>query len=248
MEQARMSGDVVWGLDDEAATLQCGPLTARVHLNELSAGLSDLAWRGRSCTAFEVLRPRVAPDTQLVESYVRGADLVANFTQSVTCAVAPHYYWRARNIASFEAAGIEMVVSVQTDLLESQPGSVVRSLAQGVRLFHAARLEPRAFAEHGANQPLSSESATNLVVFRHDQLGISYAELVHPSDLESFQLAFRQDGRSGTISVLFQKPQLEKGVIRRARICGWFLPAENDLAVAVELARQFIDEPLPLTA
>jgi hypothetical protein len=109
-------------------------------------------------------------------------------------------------------------------------------------------LEARAFAECNANQWLNAaDSPTNLVVLRHDLLGISYAEIVHPSDLDSLQLVLRQDGRAGAKSVLFQKPQLEKGVIRRARICGWFLPAENDLAVAVELARQFIEEPFPLT-
>jgi hypothetical protein len=41
--------------------------------------------------------------------------------------------------------------------------------------------------------------------------------------------------------------RLEKGVIRLARICGWFMPAENDLATAVELAKRFVAEPPPLT-
>jgi hypothetical protein len=41
---------------------------------------------------------------------------------------------------------------------------------------------------------------------------------------------------------------LEKGVIRRGRICGWFMSVENDLETAVQLAREFVNEPPPLTA
>jgi hypothetical protein len=39
----------------------------------------------------------------------------------------------------------------------------------------------------------------------------------------------------------------KKGVIRRARIAGWFLPLANDLAAAAALAQAFVGEPLPLT-
>jgi len=212
----------------------------------------DLAWNGKSCAPFEVLRASVAKDSRLVESYVRGADLVANYSQSPTRAVAPHFYWRATYDAKAEAAGIESVISIQTDLLDSQPLSMVESFAIGVRLFHAPKLEPEAFTERTTkrwgNYPLfAADSVTNLIVLRHEQLGISYAELVHPSDFDLSQLEFRLDGRSGLKSMLFSKPHLEKGVIRRARICGWFLPAKNDLAVAAELAKQFVEEPLPLT-
>ena len=34
---------------------------------------------------------------------------------------------------------------------------------------------------------------------------------------------------------------------RRARVSGWFLPVENDLAAAAALAQEFVAEPLPLT-
>lgn len=243
-----MSADVVWRLDGDAAALKCGPLTGRLQLNDLRLGWLDLAWRGRSCAAFEVLRTIVAPDTRVVESYVRYADLVVNYTQSAACAVAPQFYWRARYITETDAVAIETIVSLQTNLLESLPSSMIRSLAKNARLFHAPRLDAGAFTLRSENHLLSAvESQTHLVVLRHESLGISYAEMVHPSDFESLLLKFQADDHSGTFSILFQKPHLEKGVIRRARICGWFLPAENDLAVAVELAKQFIDEPLPLT-
>jgi hypothetical protein len=244
-----MSSDVVWRLEGESALLTCGPLTGRLELNAVGSGWMDLAWNGKSCDPFEVLCANVAKDARVVESYVRGADLVVNYSQSPGSAVAPHFYWRADFASEVEAARIEMVVSVQTNLLDSRPGALVRSFSRGARLFHACRLESQALVEVSENHLFSpAESQTHLVILRHEPLGVSYAELVHPSDLESLQLLlFQHDGRTSTMSMLFQKPQLEKGVIRRARICGWFLPTENDLAVAVELAKQFVDEPVPLT-
>ena len=79
-----------------------------------------------------------------------------------------------------------------------------------------------------------------------------YAQILHPSDFESIELRYQLHDVKGAFtawhikSLLLHQP-LEKGVIRRARICGWFMPAENDLQTAVELARRFVDEPLPLT-
>ena len=72
--------------------------------------------------------------------------------------------------------------------------------------------------------------------------------MAHPTDFVSTELT-HQDHMHGWnfFATKLLAERLEKGVIRRARICGWFLPAENDLSVAVELAKQFIDEPLPLT-
>jgi hypothetical protein len=248
MEQARMSADVVWRLDGEEATLQCGPVKGHVQLNRVAPlRLRDLEWCGKSCTSFEVLRCGVPPDARIIERYVRGGDFVVSCSQSAAGDVARDYYWRARFFKEFDAARIELVVSAQTSLLDSRPGSFVRSHAQGVRMFHASHLEAEAYTEHVRSHRFHhTESQTHLVVLRHEPLGVSYAEMIHPSDFEYMQLKFSPDGHSEIRSVLQSEP-LEKGVIRRARICGWFMPAENDLATAVELARQFIDEPLPLT-
>ena len=239
----------IWQLNaaGSAASLSFGPLGGRVQLSEVGRGLEHVTWRGASCSAFHVLQANVASDTQLVDSYVRGQDLVANFSQSPSRDVAPHFYWRARTFPLVDAVGIEIVISVQTSLLDSRPEAMLQSHVTGAGLWHASRLKATAFAECGHNRILSDgDSAIHLVVLRCDQPGVSYAEMVHPSDFESGKLSSSSQDIH-TRYQLFQKPLLEKGVIRRARICGWFMPAENDLAVAVELARQFIDEPLPLT-
>ena len=74
---------------------------------------------------------------------------------------------------------------------------------------------------------------------------MSYAHMVHPSDFVSMRLKVAL--YAGVAESQLFPEHLEKGVIRRGRICGWFMPLENDLQTAVELARQFVNEPLPLT-
>ena len=70
--------------------------------------------------------------------------------------------------------------------------------------------------------------------------------MVHPSDFVAAQVDADMQLNQCLSTTLFPE-HLEKGVIRRGRICGWFMPTETDLEVAVQLARQFVDEPLPLT-
>jgi hypothetical protein len=120
----------------------------------------------------------------------------------------------------------------------------VRSCLRNAKLFHTDRTGEA--LKDLANQKhlfLNRDSTQHLIVFRHATLGLSYAEMVHPTD---FVMAEADGGQCYARSTLFPE-RLEKGVIRRGRVCGWFLPTENDLATAVELASQFVDEPLPLT-
>jgi hypothetical protein len=88
-----------------------------------------------------------------------------------------------------------------------------------------------------------------LLLARNPRADLSYAELPLPADCSSAEVEFSfPEARVRLVRTRLVADRLEKGVIRRARICGWFLPSENDLAAAVELAKQFVDEPLPLTA
>jgi hypothetical protein len=240
-----------WKLTGPHAELTCGPLSGRVVLDDPRGGLAELAWHGQACPAFEVLRCSFPEDAHVVDAYIRGNDLVIAWSQSEKCAVAPQLYCRSQLRPELGAAGIELVISVQTSLLESRPGTIVRSLARDARLFHAMELAADAFRECTENQWHNAEqspSLLHLTVLRDEASGVSYAEVVHPSDFGAMQLVVWHNRKRGAQWTLFQKPELEKGVIRRARVCGWFLPAASDLAAAVELARQFIDEPLPLTA
>lgn len=251
-----MSEAVQWRLDGAAAQLQCGPLSGRVRLDRLAAGFGDKTWQRQPCDRFAVLQiaaplAETAPQPEPAESYIRGSDLVATWPRVPPATVAPQIYWRAGFDEGMSAARVEVVLSMHTDLLDSRPQSAIHSVGFQCELYHAAELRESAFERLSAGSPDSfdaSQSATHLFVLRNDELKLSYAEMVHPGDFDVVQID-TQGAPLGVYRIqsrLFPE-RLEKGVIRRGRISGWFLPAENDLAAAVELAKRFIDEPLPLT-
>lgn len=242
-----------WRIEGDVGCLSCGPLAARVEADGRGVRLLVATWHGTPSDAFGAMitagpGPR-PPIIELQERYVRGCDFVAAYARSEEYRVAPQFYWRAAWHAAFSAAQIQMIVSVQTDLLDSQPEASVNSFAIESRMFEASVLSADAFLEVKNSKALSAASdpaREHLVVFRNEALGLSYAQMVHPSDFVAAEMR-SEEGRPPLVSSLLFPESLEKGVIRRARISGWFLPAENDLPAAVELAKQFVDEALPLT-
>ncbi len=221
-----------WKLEKHVGHLALGPLAGRVQIEGGVVSFRLDAWQGRPQDRFDVF-VLGAPLAQwkLEEAYVRGSDLVATYAKTPPYHVAPQAYWRATWIAEWEAVKLELVLSVQTDLLDSQP---------------------RCTIESGGQAPTSAgagDAAPQLYVLRNEQAGFSYAELVHPMDFVAASIDADLGTTGGIFSVrstLFPE-RLEKGVIRRARVGGWFLPLENDLAAAAALAQAFVGEPLPLT-
>jgi hypothetical protein len=245
-----------WKIDGEVAHLSCGPLRGRVEFASVGVHFFPDHWNEKPLDQFSVLFTRGTSDIfqlTLHDWYVRGSDLVAQFEKTPTQRLSPQIYWRARNWREHYAVSIEMILSMQTELLDCTPQAKVHSFNHGGSLWLAdsfadARFE-QVHAERGGEERVSGrDSSYQLFVFRNEKLGVSYAQAVHPSDfIAATIVADKISGLWGASSTLLPE-HLEKGVIRRARICGWFLPAKNDLQTAAALARQFVDEPLPLTA
>src|SRR4029453_1124571 len=115
-----------WQLEGDAASLSCGPLTGRVDADGRGVRFTVATWQGELSDAFGVLisagpgpRPAVIEGA---ERYFRGEDFVATYAKSAEFPVAPHFYWRATLHEPAAAVQIEMIMSVQTDLLDSNPG------------------------------------------------------------------------------------------------------------------------------
>src|SRR4051812_37189490 len=67
------------------------------------------------------------PET-LVECYQRGPDLVATYAQTPERNVRPQVYWRVVESEGLPArGGLEVILSAQTSLLDSQPQMIVES-------------------------------------------------------------------------------------------------------------------------
>jgi hypothetical protein len=244
---------IEWRLENRTAGLSCGRLQGRVEFDSQGTRFIVESWGGRPIkdwTALATFGPNAtAEGNEITDSYVRGPDLVITFAKRRPFQFAPQIYWRARAHRAPAAVQIELMFSIQTDLLDSNPESCVTSRAHEAALFHTADLNGTAFAQLPLGETQRSfghePSSTHLFVFRSGALGVSYAQMVHPSDFVRVKLV-GSDAFPSVESTLFPE-RLEKGVIRRGRICGWFMSAESDLETAAALARQFVEEPLPLT-
>jgi hypothetical protein len=234
---------VRWQIEGPTARLNCGSLQAQA-----GCSLVPTHWKGQPIRQVSLLAVGGAQD-HLVDLYIRGNDFVARYAQAQSHSVETHAYWRAAFDAERGVARVERVLSVQTDLLDSRPALRVGSFVSGAQLLQSSNLNAPDFATFlpGRAQAIdTTTSREHLFVYRREDLGFSYAEMVHPSDFVSAEWALAAEQHACVFYQLFPD-RLEKGVIRRGRVCGWFLPTHNDLAVAVELARQFVVEPLPLT-
>jgi hypothetical protein len=267
-----------WKVPGEAAVLSCGSLRAMAIVYEMGGFISLHEWRGQKTSfafddeqlgelniaalhALAYMPPRFRSESlELADAYLRGNDMVASYAESGGQRVAPEIYWRASYSEEFAATRIELIVSVRTGLLDSEPtSSVYSSTKVEAELLHAASLDPAGFepvtpwpdTQPDEQSPAkvidATHSSEHLFVIRLPQYDLTYAQMVHPSDFVSTDTHVHSDLQVSLGSKLFPE-RLEKGVIRRGRICGWFMPIDNDLETAVALARQFVDEPLPLTA
>lgn len=250
----RASTESPWQIvSDDAAVLTLGPLVARVQFDPLGVRWQVVSWHGQlsdflgaMITAGPGPRP---PRLVLGEAYVRGSDLIASYAPQPDYPFTPHFRWQATWHPAHGAVQIELIVSVQTDQLDSRPEATVTSFAVQSQIFSAATLDAEALVElppPGVHEIRAEETRQHLVLFRQEALGVSYAEMVHSSDF--VRRTLRLDQTPWRVESLLFPERLEKGVIRRGRISGWLMPAEGDVTAAVALARQFEQEPPPLTA
>jgi hypothetical protein len=243
-----------WQVEGKRAALSCGPLAGIVALDDKRVHFIANAWNDQRVTGSAMFMsycgaPNQTDSLLFAETYVRGHDFVATFAESGPHRVAPQTYWRASFVKKFATAKLELVLSVKTDLLDSEPTSFIEStLNTEASLLHSGSLDVPRFAaiETRSRAFDASTSAEHLFVVRCRSLGFSYAEMVHPTDFVSAEIHVHAQTSVSLSTRLFPE-HLEKGVIRRGRICSWFMPIENDLETAVALARQFVEEPLPLT-
>ena len=242
----------MWQLADYSANLSLPSLTAQINVLEPWRGLLRPHWRGGPLPpAFSVLqvdaRELIAPNRLPLEVYIRQSDLIATFAPSEGRNVQTQVYWRARQID--QVAVVELILSAQTHLLDSRPSLQACSTLPAGAVFHLAaggtELSELAF-DFQARRDFLPDAAAPLFLFRPYGAVFSYAEMVQPSDFTGASLEFRGEELLRFSHPLFAE-RLEKGVIRRVRLCGVLMPRDGDLDRAVELYRQFIAEPLPLT-
>ena len=245
-----------WQLSAGRAQLQSALLRLSVDLTRLRQGLHDVSYGGCALAGIRLLQltipglPDHLPDASGCDAYVRGEDLVATYATTAHGQFTPQVYWRYRQSAA--AAGLELILSMRTDRLHSDPTLTSASELPAEEILRADAAEGAAFQPlvrdaDAAGRSLAARAPAALL-FRLAGGSVSYVEMVYPGDLHGCWLDARHDPSDGwACGYRLLQENLEKGVIRRARVAGWFLPRDDDERVALSLLHEFLQSPPPLT-
>jgi hypothetical protein len=247
---------VMWRIDQTQASLNAPGLSARVNLQQPDHGLANIGWHETpvsNARLLQVRRTGIGP--RLVDAYVRGADLVAcyDYETPSSGSLAAQVYWRYIEYADLGAAGFELIVSVETELLDDDPCLAFGSELPCSELLQAANEGATDFRRVPVPDTAADEPCrcTGVGLFLH-RLGAGpfrYLEMAHPADF--FAAEFEQGPAPGILRSRFRlfEERLEKGVIRRARARGLLCQhAQNDEAVAQECYRRLLASESPLAA
>ena len=230
----------MWTILPSHAILQSGPLTARINTENPSRGLSEITALQRPQTQGAPLcldLDGASPDATRVvlESYSRGQDLIVVYEPRAEHPVTATVLWHAMSQAE-TATGMELVISLQTDQLYQQASA--RTYTE-VPCDEIHLCGPKC----DWRWPMDEERITAVLARIDDR--ISYLEIVHPTNRDRFSIQREAKSCRWDFTVLEQV--LEKGVIHRARLQGWWLATENAQQVADQLIAAFVNSPLPLT-
>ncbi len=216
----------LWTLDHTTGQIQFDTSTLSLELSQPSAGMS-LSITDAVLQNLRLLQVRGISDeeTQLSPApYVRGADLIASYDGAARSQLSSQMYWRAMDQQG--AFGVELIVSVQTSLLDYRQPFYVHSTG----LENTRPLECEQSGKEMQNAALSSFGT-----------GLEYLEIVHPTDFCSSTI--KNDSTEWQII----DQRLEKGVIRRARMQAWWIRGDNVLNTANALYDKFSNSEPPLT-
>lgn len=243
-----------WQLNPPLARIVTKQLGGEFDGSRPQSGLTKLNVAGRTIEGrpFQLKIPGQANRLEIpVEFYVRGMDLVCQYAQTPNRPFRTQLNWRLlTGAADAPLGGIELIVSVQTALLDSLPALVVRSELAAEESRRLEGLDQQVFQPVSLDNPSGPSQAPatpplscHLYRLAHD---LSYLEMFPPADPVSTAISAGSDGLVQTTHRLFAW-HLEKGVILRSRIRGVFLHRRDDEQTALDCFDRFIHSRLPLS-
>jgi hypothetical protein len=153
-------------------------------------------------------------------------------------------YLRAWQFTHGEIAfpAIELIASVQTSLLDSDPTLNVRSHAAARDVLQLTSVEASRAStiewNGGERHFLAASTAIACFIFRLTGGPSSYIEMVHPADFNQSVLRRLPSGKTEVCHRLFAG-RLEKGVILRSRVRALLVPGEHDASLASACYAEF---------
>jgi hypothetical protein len=246
----------MWQLSATEAAFDSLFLTGSIDPAAPLGGIRRLTWRGHSLpdwSLFELAAPvrRWNDPLRIEDQYIRGDDFVVEYQQVVGPNVQPQFYWRLHAEPQAAAAGMEILVSLRTSLLASRPESALRSsIGEEAELLvcdaNADAFHPLSGAVM-SGKTFQAEVPIGGLLARPKARDFSYVEFGDPSDCAELEFEPLAISKGWRWEYTLFREHLEKGVIRRGRLQGWFLPRENDEELARQLRAAFLRSPPPLT-
>ena len=216
----------LWTLDHTIGQIHFDASTLSLDLSQPSTGMS-FSIADSSLENRRLLQVRGISDEESKLSpapYVRGTDLIASYDGTAHSHLSPQMYWRAMDRQ--RAFGVELIVSVQTSLLDYRQPFYIQSTG----LKNTRPLECEQSGKEIHNAALGSLATE-----------IEYLEIVHPTDFCSSTI------KNNSTEWQIIDHRLEKGVIRRARMQAWWIRGDNVLNTANALYDEFSSSEPPLT-
>lgn len=215
-------------------TIELDPLHPTRFVQFCPTSESMDAWNAVS------IEPLPSHALQAEELYVRESDLIVRFGQSPADQYALQLNWQLLENIPSVAHGVELWVSIQTNLLDSSPRLRISSEGEfaGWHLFQHEELlgrEPVAGCDHSAAALVSASTADTTRLW-----------LIEPSDQSQARLLTAADEAVQRVQLFGQF--LEKGVIRRARMRFMIIDGDLPPSQLKALYQSFANSPLPLTA
>ena len=224
---------MVWTVTQRTATLEMNGCQWSFNLDQPQFGVSVQPIDGEHWQLLQV-HPSPAHACQVDDSFVRGSDLMVRYGQSESDRFAFQLDFRAlsQNALGPFAGGLDIWLSVQTQLLDSHPTLEVRNQLLSARL---SAIDP-------SGEPATDDSLAALF-YQTDAACV--AIMIHPSDRCQTELVSSPDALSSGIRLFGNF--MEKGVIRRGRLRCLIGQAAIDQHQLVDAYAKFAASPLPLT-
>jgi hypothetical protein len=222
-----------WKTDGANGVFELGNHRLSFDMAQPQIGLSYACNSVERTRALQIEFPGNLARESVLECYARPNDLVVTYNQASSRTVSPQICIRVDEAA--DDMVVQLIISMQTDLLECVPATSVASV------FERGELLLR--VDDGWRTAEQSDGSTIAFLHRPSDADYSFFQLLHPSDLSSsshgtnpLRAEFRLFGES-----------LEKGVIRRARIAAGWIGRDADLVTAERYVQQLAAESPPLT-
>jgi hypothetical protein len=221
---------MVWKLDGDTALWDRDGVQLKAPLGHIQRGLEwSMDGREESKSRLFQIDLRDVPPPRLADAYVRGDDVVVFYPEHRQQPYSLQLDFRALQSPEM-LLGLEVWVSVQTQLLECYPAVQISFRSQSA----------------GLRGPAGDPGAPLMIHHQAWTPACTSHIWVHP--LDAPEASWSETSPGDRQSVLLFGKFMEKGVIRRARLQWWLGSASLDPAKVAALRQQFAISPLPLTA